>query len=71
MYTCCNARSDDEGNVYVGVDNEEVVNEAGDGDGDVVHDEGGLDKVEEGLHHCRKVQVKVEGGGVYKLLLGL
>ena len=63
MYTCCNARSDDEGNVYVGVDEKVVVFEGADDD-DVVHDEGGLDNGEEGLHHCRKVQVKVEGEGI-------
>ena len=50
--------SDDEDNVYVGVD-KEVVYGPGDDD-DVVHDEGGLDNVER-LHHCRKVEVKVEG----------
>ena len=39
--------SDDEGNVYVGVD-DEVVCDAGDDD-DVVHNEGGLDNVEGGI----------------------
>ena len=57
--------SDDEDNVYVGVD-KEVVYGPGDDD-DVVHEEGGLDNVER-LHHCRKVEVRVEG--VCELLLG-
>ena len=64
--------SDDEGNVYVGVD-DEVVCEAGDDDDDVVvvHGEGGgLGNGEGDLHHRRKVQVKVEVAGICKLLLG-
>ena len=53
--------SDDEGRVYVGVEEEEVVYEGADDDDNVVHGEGGLGNGEGDLHHHRKVQVKVEG----------
>ena len=41
--------SDDEGRVYVGVEEEEVVYKGADDDDDVVHGEGGLGNGEGGL----------------------
>ena len=74
MYKCCKSR--DEGNVYVEVGNDEkvvyeVTNQRRPLEGAVVHAEDGLDHGEGGLHHCRKVEVNVEGVSALLLAEGV
>ena len=76
MYKYCNARTNDEGCVYVGVDNDEkvvyeVTNQRRPREGALVHAEDGLGNGEGGLHHCRKVEVNVEGVSALLLAEGV